>query len=250
VTSRKTASDAPDLLRLDIANGARPFISFNAKVSGRRILYSYVATDDIKAPQKSQKIGILLPDHDSDLSTGGTWPSDKEATSLADSSPTVAFGKTRIVSWTDPSTSSQKLSGLTFRIESTYLPGFADAYVWGKVANPLGDSDLRTLPESVRKELGPFMQSRYGQSTQMVLGPVFPPGTPKKIVAANYHFALQHLMGHNRLDRKSAFANSLLNSLTDFLGFPSLDSSIVLPSERPESALEIEIDSAIRLALR
>lgn len=251
IADRNWGPGAPNVSRFDVPNGAALLISSTVKVlDGDRFSYTYVASDDINAPQRPQRIGILLPEHDGTLTTSGAWPSQRDVTSLPDNSATIPFGKMRIVSWVDPSPRPQPISRLPLQLGSSYRPGFSDAYVWGKVEKPLSEADIRRFSDATRKELEAYAESGYGRSRQMVIAPLFRADTPKKIIAANYHFSLQHLAGHGRLGKQSTFTQALLQSLTAFLASPAADGKFIMPSERPLTPLEIEVDNALRLAFR
>lgn len=242
---------APRQIRYDIPNGATPSISFSVQaIADGKARYTYILGDDPRSRQRSQRLTILLPSHDNGLvSAPGNWKFGTENTTLPDRTATVAMATMRKISWTAPG--PNPAAALALGLESSYLPGFAEAFVEGQVPNPLTQEVLGALPAEVASQATPFLEPGFGTSKYVVLAPLFRPNASKLVIAANYHYGVSVLTQsvlteEGRLDPKSAYMKDLLAVLGSFLRSGGVGE--LLPKAAPSSALEAEIQKALTLA--
>ncbi len=169
-------SGAPGLkqVRYDVPNGTNASVTFSVQpAAGGKILYSYWLTDSPQSRQRAQKFAVLLPSHDSTLvwlPCAWTWGMDQ--TTLPDRTATVPLATMRMAYWNDPAPTANKVFGLEMAAASTYLPGFADAFVEGYVANPLTAQALTRMPGDVAAKAGRFLQPGVGTSSRTVIAPL------------------------------------------------------------------------------
>src|SRR6266404_296366 len=199
-------------IRYDIPNGAHPLLAFSVDQSGAGpSKYTYSITDNPRDPQRTQRVEILLPSSDTGLiSPAVGWKFASVATTLPDRSSTVNNGTMNAVSWENPSSGSTLVSGISLSIASTYLPGFANAFIAGKTGNPLTRDVLVGQPAALQPQLQQFLESGIGQTSYWVIGPLFKGETSKAVIAANFHFGVSVLIRNGQLDGNSPYISSLI----------------------------------------
>ena len=240
----------PVQLRFDIPNGVNAAIGFSLQPLGMgTIKYEYSLSDDTASPQRSNRLMILLPNSDSSLAGSGPWVFERERTSFAEHAGAAHMGTMTFASWRDPSSSEGKIAGLVVGLESTWLPGFADAFVEGHVKNPLGRSVLAGLPLQIAQQVEHFLQPGIGNSAHLVIAPLFRSNTPKIVVAANYHFGISALRQAGRIGAASPYADQLLQSLSRFVDAGGTG-VLGATSAAPDGPLEKAIQQAVALALK
>lgn len=154
-----------------------------------------------------------------------------------------------MVHWSDPTPTPNKVLGLGMTAVSSYLPGFADAFIEGNVANPLTAQALSGLPSDVAAQAAHFLQPGLGSSGCQVLAPLFRPGADKLVVAANYHYGIQSLTNAGSLNAKSAYVGALLDALAVFLQSGGT-AALAIPTVAPSGPVETAIQQAVSLALK
>lgn len=250
-TPATTVGTSPTQMRYDIPNGAHPALIFLVNQSGAGpIQYTYSLTDDPTSPQGTQSFHILLPSDDTSVaSSPSLWAFIKSATSLPDRSGTTTMGTMSDLSWQNPSSTNAKVSGVTFVLTSTYLPGFASGSVAGFTRNPLTGSAIAWVPDPLKEQLQQFLEPGIGQSPYLVIAPLFKSAASKAVIAANFHFGVSALIRNGLIDGASPYATALLQALSTFLqsggaGQPTL------PTVLPATSIEKAIQGASIIALQ
>ena len=117
--------------------------------------------------------------------------------------------------WFHHQEGSQVLPGETvtgFGIESSLLPGFTTAWFG---AGKLAKVD-ESWPDRIIEQLGPlYRDEKWMGSGLLMIGPMFPPGTPAPSIQSNFRSGLKHLIEDGRLSDKSAFTIELLGALAE-----------------------------------
>jgi len=242
----------PSVVRYDLPNRVNPVISWSVvplKLGGYS--YSYSVFDNPQSKQRSSQISVLTPDHDTTLARGDTspWQFSLAETDLPDRTSTVAMASMRSVSWTDPSASGAKISGLSLGLTSQYLPGFCDFFVSGQVLAPLTPQALALLPPSIIADLQRAISPGIGNVRRTAVCPVFRADTPKTIVASNFYLGIQRLANHGELDSASSYMQQLSSYLREFLSAGGAG-ALAAPALEPGSALETQIQDAISISLK
>jgi len=234
--------DVPNATKASVAVSVHPV---NAEITS----YSYFLSDDPQAFQRSKQFSILLPGSDASLSSGqsGTWQYSSANSGFPDRVSDVNLGTMRWASWRDSNNATSKIAGATFTLQSGLLPGFVDAFVEGQVDNPVTAGALATLSGPLADQAKSFLQPGIGSTGYLVIAPLFPVGTSKDRIAANFHYGLSALQRKGVLSPSSVYANELLQSLSSFL---NSGSSLSLPSAAvPNSDLERTIQQSIAISL-
>jgi len=240
-----------DQLRYGIANGADAAVVFSLQPSGvGMISYAYGLNGAPQARQQTQRFYILLPSHDSTLaSPRSAWAFELENTTIPDRTATVALATMRMVGWTDPATAASKVFGLAVELQSTYLPGFANAFIEGRVANPFTAAALAGLPANIVAQVGNFLQPGIGSSTRTVIAPLFRPGADKLVIADNYSMGITELLRTGGLRQDSSYAVALLSAVNLYRENGG-EGALTLPDVTPTNALDGTIQQAASLALK
>jgi hypothetical protein len=155
----------------------------------------------------------------------------------------------RIVRWSNPIITANQVYSLATRLQSTYIPGFTDAFVEGQVANQFTPADLKGLPDSVAAQVRAFLQPGIGSSGHTVLAPLFRPGASKPVIADNYYIGIKKLMRTRMLGQDSAYTGALSNALELFLQNGGAG-ALTLPTVAPSTALDSTIQQAASLAFK
>jgi hypothetical protein len=249
ILTRDASGNVLAVKRRDVPNRAAPSVAYTVQgAPGGLLQYRYIITDPASAQQRTRRISILLPSHDSGLSAIG-WPTTFVGTPFPDRSATVAFATMRNVVFEDPSSGSAKVQGLQLRLQSGYLPGLGEATVEGQVANPITSSDFSGVDKSVETALSGFLEPGLGSTRYTVLAPLFRPDTSKVAIASNFHYGISVLQTQGRLDASSAYVSQLLAALRGLL---EASGAVAFPavSAPPATPLEREIQNAIAIALQ
>ena len=248
VIQSDATSTSPKEIRYDIPNGAHPTIGFSmARGKDGRITYTYSLQDTPRSLQVTQRFSLVLPAHDSALVPfGSTWTASFSQTSFPDRTATVPLAQMRLLTWSNPAGSDP--ATMHSQLESAYLPGFVDAFVEGRVNNPLTADVIAVLPKQVAETARHFLLPGVGSYGMPVLGPLFRPDTSTAIIAANFQHGLSRSLKAGDIREDSAYAKELLAALerlTDAGGVGTLG----IISATPSTPLEQQISVSIGLAL-
>lgn len=218
--------------------------------NGRRH-YSFAITDSPRARQRTERLGLLLPANDSAMSPiSAEWSFASTPTALADRGNPAHKDVMRLVYWTDPSHRPDRLQGFTLGIQSSYLPGFAEAFLQGQVENPLTSQIVASLPEPVAAQARLFLQPEWSSQRHLAFAPLFAPDTPRRFIAENYFFGITRLTQTGVLETNSAFASAALASLQSFLQSEAEIPAFAPPGSPPRTQVEREIQKALDIAFR
>ncbi len=236
--------------RFDLPDGTRPIVTSSVSgESGSALAYSYQITDSPDTFQRTARIDILLPSHDSGLTGGGAWPLAFKATNIPDRTATVAWASMRWAYLQDPKPTPGKLAGLSLSLTSTYLPGFADAVAEGYAANPISAAAVAGFDAATAAQLQRFLDPYARGNIFVLLAPMFRPGASELVIASNYNLAIQQLARGGALDANSPFVVDELNRLRSFLEGQG-EIQLGTPAVAATSPLEKEIQQAMSIALQ
>jgi hypothetical protein len=239
-------------LRYDLPNRTNPTLSWSVtSLPSGAYFYSYSISDDPNSGQRSSRISVLTPDHDSTLARGdkSPWQFSMESTRVPDRSSTAAMAAMRRIIWDDTSTATAKIAGLNLGLTSQYAPGFCDFSIEGQVAAPLTPEALASLPSSVLADVQQATSPGVGSVRRVAVCPLFRSDTPKTVVASNYHLGIQHLTRNGSLDSGSQYVQQLSSYLQEFLLAGGVGPLAAVTFE-PGSSLEKQIQNAISIALK
>lgn len=112
------------------------------------------------------------------------------------------------------------------------------------------------MPEGVVDQLRVCQDLQFNSSSQLTLGPMFGPETPKTVIAADFHVGISMLVNRGVLDAESAFVKQALSSLGQLIerqnelsGEPERLVQFSPLTEKPSTQIEREIYDAMKLAL-
>jgi hypothetical protein len=125
-------------------------------------------------------------------------------------------GNLTMISW-DPPFPSAVLDGVRLQLTSHYLPGFTDAFLQSKAANPISANALASLPADAAQQVQPFLQPEWSSVRTMAIAPIFPPGVAPRWIAANFQLGINGLVRRKELSASSVVATALLASLDAYL---------------------------------
>jgi hypothetical protein len=253
VTPNSNSPQGYSISRYDVPNGNNAHVDFSIQPSaGGVIAYSYVLNDDPQSPQLLHRFTILLPGHDLTLASprGAGWNFTTEQTGIPDRTATVLLGTMQMVHWSNQAPASSRASGLALTLRSSYLPGFADAFMEGYVGNPLSADQIDHLPASIAAPLKSLLQPGIASTPRIVLAPLFKPGAPQLVIAGNFRWGLQALSNSGILSGNSSYIRDLSQKLLDFIQAAASGgaTSLALPSATPSSPIENTIQQAVLLA--
>lgn len=236
-------------IRYDIPNGARPTIGFStARDTDGRITYTYSLKHTPESLQITQRFSLLLPAHDSALVPfGSAWTASFSQTSFPDRTATVPLAQMRLLTWSNPGASDP--STIHFRLESSYLPGFIDAFVEGRVNNPLTPEAVAALPKPVAESAAHFLQPGVGSLGVPVLGPLFRPDASQMVIAANFHYGISRFMKAGTINEDSSYAKELLAALQRLLDAGGVG-TLGMIAATPLTPLEQQIGASFALAFK
>ncbi len=242
------ATEAPQ--RFDLQDGARPSVYCSVVgEAGAALTYSYRVTDDPNSPQRTKRLDLLLPNHDSALSASGPWTFATQATSIPDRTATVPLASMRWAYWDDPAPTAAKIVGLPLSLNSTYLPGFADAVSEGYVQNPVGGAALAGFDTATAAQLQIFLDPPTRGNLFILLAPLFRPGASRLVIAANYSLAIQQLARGGSLAPSSPYVQEEISRLGSFLQSQG-EIPLAAPKTAAGSPAEMEIQQAMSIALK
>lgn len=130
-----------------------------------------------------------------------------------------------------------------FTIRSSFLPGLTTAYASGEgvLEEPEGE-----FPEAVIQELIPLQRPHVWQRPIVTIGPRFAPGTPLPEILGDFRNGLSVLVKHELLDSNSTYVQELQAVLGNSESTAARVLNRIVP---PQSAIEKELDSAIRTSV-
>ncbi|MBI2685895.1 MAG: hypothetical protein HYX27_06245 [Acidobacteria bacterium] len=243
-------SDGPlEERRYDIPNATRANLNSSVATSDGKIFhYTFSLTDHPQTPQAAARLALFLPGSDNTLEcTVARWAFTRQPTDIGDRVSAVHGGKMAYAVWEYSAKSPAAFQQAVLR--STYKPGFADAYVSGRVAKPLTSDGLAGLSPELVQQVQDFLTPGIGSNHHLVIAPIFRPGLSKEVIAANFHYGISVLMNNGSLARDSAYSRELLNNLSAFLGEQGLGAGIATPVAKPATALEVSIQQAAAISL-
>lgn len=248
ILTRDASGNVVNEARRDIPSRATPSVAYSVARSQGALRYSYTITDPPSARQRTKKVSILVPDHDSGLTSIG-WPTTFVSTTIPDHSATVSMATMRKLVWEDQSTSPAKIQGAQLGVRSTYLPGFGEAEVEGLVDNPITPADLAGLDAGATAQLNGFLEPGVGSTRYTVLVPMFRPDTSKVVIASNYSYGVQSFSLKRLLNSGSPYVAQLTASLDAVLqsGGTTAFQPVTSP---PTTPMEQVIQAAVAIALQ
>jgi len=237
-------------IRFDVANGASPRVLFSTTETGTgKITYSYSLVDDTAMPQATRRLSLLLPAADAGLIIGkSAWLAATSKSAIADRTSGFPLATMQFLAWTHPGTPVRDMPNV-FQLESSYLPGFVDAFAEGDVRSPLTHALLGTLSTDLSDQAARFLEPGVGSSGLVVLGPLFRPDLPKSAIAANFHYGFDRLMRSGILDPDSSYGKAALSTLDAFLQNGATGRPQAIQA-KPVTPLEQQLQSAMTLAFR
>jgi hypothetical protein len=239
-------------VRYDIANRVKPIISGAVTpLQTDGYLYSYSISDDLSSIQRSLRISLLLPDHDTSLTRADTtaWQLAMSNTAVPDRTSTAPLAHMRSVTWTDSDSSTAKIIGVNLKLISRYLPGVCEMSIAGQVSSPLTDQTLLSLPPEIAGDVQRAMSPGIGTVTRWVVCPLFRQDAQKAVIASNYHLGIQHLVRRGDLNGASDYVQKLSAYLSTFLSAGGVG-TLAVPAFEPVTDLEKQVQNAIAISLK
>jgi hypothetical protein len=154
----------------------------------------------------------------------------------------------RRVYWSRADARPERSYGLALSLTSTYLPGFADAYIEGYVATPFTASSLNGLSGDIATQASRFLQHGIGSSPYIVVAPLFRPDASRLVMASNYLWGIEALM-QTGVVQPTKFLRELSAQLSKFVqseGVAALD----MPTVAPSGAIDTAIQQAAVMAFK
>jgi hypothetical protein len=237
-------------IRYDVANGTSPRVAFSAtRTASGKISYSYSLVDDTVTPQVTLRLSLLLPASDASRTVGNSaWAAETSPTTIPDRTNALPLATMQFLGWTHPGKPVRGAASL-MQLESSYLPGFIDAFAEGDVPTPVTHAALATLPADLADQAARFMEPGVGSSGILVLGPLFRPDLPKSAIATNFHYGFERLMGSGAINPESAYAKAALAALDAFLQNGAIGRPQTI-QPKPVTSFEQQLDSAMTLAFQ
>ncbi len=241
------------VLRYGDPSWVRASLSAHIAPSGSGVLrYVYTVTERPGSRQRVGRVRLLLPELDAQLVPDQSgWPASFTATTQLDIASLAANSKLRLLTWTNSAgPAAIPGGGVLLVITSRFLPGFTDALIQGQVAHELTEEEVKSFPEPVAAAARRAMEIEWRSEGHVVMAPLFRAGTPKEVIAGNYHFGMSRMMVSGALKKESVFVSTVLTFLTGFLQHSP---GMAAPSQLgaiATSPLEQEIAAALDLAFR
>lgn len=238
------------MLRFDRHDQAEPIIaSAVALEEGGLYRYEYTIRNGISAKKKLKNWSLLVGSGAGLKATHAVWNASSE------SSPGSQPGSIRpelLLKWSAPSAGEiERGDGRAgFELRSTLKPGLTIAFAQSVALSEYTDAVAPKLPKAVVEQLSKVINIHWDTSQAMTVGPKFAPQDPIKLIALDFHRALNKLSVLGPLKADSPFVAGALRELTSFIQTP-IETSLRLDFlNRAAPGLESEIAAAMKLSLQ
>lgn len=143
-------------------------------------------------------------------------------------------------------------AGGTFRVVSTYLPGYVSGFALSNSQREISAAALADLPQDVANEVRRATAPEWDTQMALVIGSRFAPPTPKPLIAQSLHEAVSRLIKQGSLSADSQFVQTALLQLASQIRTPAVSGAVLdlsflsLATTGPEK----EMATAMKLSLR
>src|SRR5258708_3379158 len=194
-------------------NQVEPHVSVTiSRDNEGRYRYAYTVENAPTARQGIDIWSVVSPGSNCDIIVDHpSWAKLRAARSHARQAALPGLSEGEYIDWVSdkagviaPGTS---VTGYT--LVSSYGPGFTTAFFQG--GKPLGTRG--DLPIAVVRELAPLMKIDVNSRATVTIGPRFPKGTSRAIIAAEYRTGIKTLVKEGVLEQKSGFVQNVTTIL-------------------------------------
>lgn len=100
-----------------------------------------------------------------------------------------------------------------FRLVSANLPGYVTSFARSRVSRPFSAAALTGVSKTVSDRVAAATAPEWDAQLRLVVGPRFLPETETLMIAAGFHYALQHFLSRQELLEDSSFVKGAMASL-------------------------------------
>lgn len=213
--------------------------------------YAYTVSNAPGAAHPIKVWSIGMPAIDGALSaTHSSWQAALEQVSTAPNPPTntVSMGTVALTTWSSPIGAAIPAGGSVtgFNVTSNYLPGFTIVYA-------RSDTDYSlpaNLPAQVTQQLAVMRQRDWMNQRLLAIGPRFPKGWTRDVIAADFKNGISRLVSAGILSSSSPFVAALGPALDALIASGGAPVPLEAAISAAASAQEKSIANAVSISLQ